>query len=204
MADAVARVTHDAICEGSNVDTVTVNGQTYGAVPMRSLYSVGCDTEEVDEVLIWVDTPTFSNEATVSEISLVPEQADQSARVRELEYECAQLREQLEAHRGAAENLCMPVSSDRGAVPCWSDGETGNEPHRGWHYVLGGPYTSYTLPEAAEDGLLFWWRFDQDEGCWAESECLGARILSDDIHMSGTCEETEAKLQRFLEAAPKP
>jgi hypothetical protein len=126
------------------------------------------------------------------------QRADRAERERDvLISEAQQLREMLEHHQSAAANLRMTVSADRGGIPCWSPGGA-DCPPEGWHYIFGGPYTSYTLPEPDDDGQLLWWKYDEDEGCWREAESLPVHIVGEEklIDIEEVRDEAVARAER--------
>lgn len=55
--EAVAKWTHDSICEGLNRDMAVIEGRIYTSGPVRSLYWVSCDSEEIPDTEVWVETP---------------------------------------------------------------------------------------------------------------------------------------------------
>jgi hypothetical protein len=103
-----------------------------------------------------------------------------------LAVEAAELRERLAAHEQAASRLRLPVGvsrdarlADQGGVLCSSPGG-GDCPSEGWHYIFGGPYTAYTMPEPDAAGALSWFVYDEDEASWREVENLGIVLVRDE------------------------
>jgi hypothetical protein len=100
--------------------------------------------------------------------------------------EAAELRERVAAHEQAASRLRLPVGvnrdarlADHGGVLCSSPGG-GDCPSEGWHYIFGGPYTAYTMPETDDAGALSWFVYDEDEASWREVESLGIVLVRDE------------------------
>lgn len=52
-------------------------------------------------------------------------------------------------------------------------------PSDGMVPTYGGPLDSYTIPVLDIDGEFCCERFDHDEGCWVDSECVGVRLTND-------------------------
>ncbi len=52
-------------------------------------------------------------------------------------------------------------------------------PSDGMVPTYGGPLDSYTIPTLDSDGEFCCERFDHDEGCWVDSECVGVRLTND-------------------------
>jgi hypothetical protein len=42
-----------------------------------------------------------------------------------------------------------------------------------WLPTYGGPYDSYTIPEADDGGYMYRERYDHDDGCWKDTEWFG-------------------------------
>lgn len=99
----------------------------------------------------------------------------------------------LESHECAASNLRLTGSDGEGAIPQWSDGSS-NSPHKGWHYVLGGPGYSYTMPECDDGEFLSWWVWDNDGKCWVGHQELAARIVA--------TRETESEMLKVCARGP--
>ncbi len=69
---------------------------------------------------------------------------------------------------------------------------------KGWVPTYGGPFDSYTLPEADGNGSFIVSRFDHDEGAWL-MDCdidIGLRLIDDqrDDHEYGTVAALESQL----------
>jgi hypothetical protein len=52
-------------------------------------------------------------------------------------------------------------------------------PSDGMVPTYGGPLDSYTIPTLDSDGEFCCERFDHDEGCWVDSECVDVRLTND-------------------------
>lgn len=74
---------------------------------------------------------------------------------------------------------------------CWIESEDGTQVP-----TYGGPFDSYTLPEADEDGGFTVRHYDHDEGCWNDYMSLGLRLINDqrEDYPFGTVDELKAKL----------
>ncbi|MBA4822481.1 hypothetical protein H2241_16140 [Pantoea ananatis] len=52
-------------------------------------------------------------------------------------------------------------------------------PSDGMVPTYGGPLDSYTIPTLDSDGEFCCERFDHDEGCWVDSDCVGICLTND-------------------------